>query len=178
MNPEEKPQTKKQPETTPEPAAEQPLAQPAQDYQPPQQQPVQQAQYIVTQRSLNGIGGWLTFWIIAFSLSTISMISIFIAQISGEMVQQDTVLTVFSPILSLLSLGAVIGIIMRLKLGRWLAIASLLTGALYVTISTFINMIDGMLTAAITTVIITWIVNGLLSLYFVKSERVHQTLVK
>lgn len=62
---------------TPAPAPEAPAAQP--QFAPQQQQ----VQYIVSERSLEGVGGWLIFWIIVFILGGIGYIMVFFTGIEA-----------------------------------------------------------------------------------------------
>lgn len=170
--------------TTPEqPAApaEQPAAA-APQFAAPQAQPQQQVQYIVSQRSLEGIGGWLIFWIIVFILGGIGYIMAFFTGIEdGGTRASDILLMIFSPLLAIGFLGSATTIALRKKLGVWLSVGTLGLAGLYSVLSTIISASQDQTTSIAITVgsiLVSIVFSGAMILYFFASKRVKQTLTK
>ncbi len=177
-----------QPNKTPEKPKQQPEASPVVESAPqtqaaPEQpviqtQPTGQPQYIVTHRSLEGVGGWLAFWLVIFALAAIGSIYTFFTQISGEAsVDFKVVDVIFSPIMAIVYVAAILLIVMRKKIGKWIAIAAFVTSGLYSMVTVLTNPIENV-AMIISSLVVMWLVVGLFSLYFLKSERVKQTLTK
>lgn len=143
--------------------------------------PVQQIQYIVTEKSLKGIGGWLIFWMILFALAGIGYISIFFNTLGSSSGSAITTL-LFAPILAIGFVTSVVLIAMAKKLGRVFSIVTLGVSALYSVVNilvaasnTYFKTEPGTIIGGI---LISLVVFGLTILYFVASKRVQQTLVK
>lgn len=181
MEPTPKAEHKKEPEatSTTQPTAETAPAAPSQPVgHAAQPQPA--PQYVITHRSLEGVSGWLAVWVVLFALGSIAFIYSFFAQISGEGgVETRVVDLIFAPILAVMYIVAILLIVMRKTLGKWVAIAALITGGLYSMINILIAPQPGQAVAlTISSIIVLWLITGLFSLYFMKSERVRQTLTK
>ncbi|HEX6462624.1 MAG TPA: hypothetical protein VFZ58_05170 [Candidatus Saccharimonadales bacterium] len=180
------PEQPKKSDTTPEAAAPSPAPTTPTSQPEPQpaaatqsiQQPQQGQQYVVTHRSLEGVGGWLAFWIVLFALGAIGGIYNFFAQISGEAgVSFKIVDVIFMPIMAIINIVAILLIVMRKKIGKWVAVSSFATSGLYSTITLLTNPIDSVANL-VASLLVAWFVLGLFALYFLKSERVKQTLTK
>lgn len=167
-------------ETATPPVAEQPAPQPTVP-------PTQQVQYITTQKSLNGIGGWLIGWLIYLALIAISSITMFFALIqvktsgstSSNMFEVDAsanVSLIFMPLLAIASIGAIIFVSQRKLLGKMLSIATIGVYLLWLIIMVMIG--GGELLMIVSSVCVMALLSGLQALYFFQSERVKQTLTK
>lgn len=120
--------------------------------QQPGQFPQQQApvQYVVQQRSLEGIGGWLIFWLIIFGLNALSAITLIIigivilvsgsASVSGVATAIAIEYIVFGLLFAAASTMTVVYIAMRKKLGVLMAYISLGVSALYTTVLSITTM--------------------------------------
>lgn len=140
-------------------------------------------QYIVSERSLNGIGGWLVFWMIVFAIGGLGFLAAFFAAIESGVGEATTVLAlIFTPIMSIGYIASTILIAMQKRLARYVALGSIAVGTLYSLISAIVGFaqsrVDTSVAALILTLLMILIVNGLVGLYFVLSKRVNQTLVK
>lgn len=181
------------------PAAPQPQEQPAATQQP--QQFVQQPQqYVVMQQSLKGVGGWLIFWIIAFSLASIGYISAFFLALDGPSYLGDgakILSLIFAPLLAVGFLASVVLIAMQKKLAKLVIFATLAVSALYNVISLIVGHISGGevssrssyssysdydsgstgLAPLVAGILISIVVHALIALYFVMARRVKETLI-
>lgn len=144
--------------------------------------PGQKTQYVITQKSLNGIGGWLLFFMVVFVLVSIAQIGLFFQLLStGVSTPSDTIAVVFAPLFAVAFLASVVFMAMRKKLAVLAAYAALGLGALYSVISTLVSTDDemgGSLPLKISSVVIAVILYGLWALYFRQSRRVKETLIK
>ena len=170
--------------TTPEqPAApaEQPAAA-APQFAAPQAQPQQQVQYIVSQRSLEGIGGWLIFWIVVFILGGIGHITAFFSGIeAGSSEAGDIVMMIFSPLLAVGYIGSATTIALRKKIGVWVSAGSLGLTGLYSLINIIVTASQERSTSIAITVggiLVSLVIFGAMALYFFTSKRVKQTLTR
>lgn len=188
MNDESPKQEPQAEQTPPAPAPEQPAqAQP---------QPMVQQQYVVMQQSLKGVGGWLIFWLIVFSIAAVSYIYAFFTSLvipSGFGVDGIKVVTLlFTPFLAVGYLATVVMISMQKKLGKLLAFGTLGLSALYTTISSIITYVSATnavssyssydststtLPILIGGILVSLVIHGLIALYFILSRRVKETLV-
>ncbi len=181
------------------PQVEQPVAQPVQTVQP-----AQPVQYIMMEKSLNGIGGWLIFFLICFGIAAVyGLIAFFVglaALAEGSVNGPTVVTTIFTPLIAAASVLSIIYISMQKKLGKWFAIGTYALSAAYSTIMTITTSIvacnavnsyyssysyssssscgAGVVIAVIGGIFATLLVSALYSLYFFMSKRVKQTLVK
>lgn len=141
-----------------------------------------QVQYVVAQKSLDGIGGWLMVFLIIFGLLGLAYITVFFTSLGQSInTPTETVGVIFSPILAVGFLGSVVLIALRKKLAIYASMATI--GAL-----TVLNVITAIIKASngsssetvgvtIGSVVVTVIFGGLLALYFYSSKRVKATLV-
>jgi len=171
---------------TPAPASiqEQPVAQQA------PAQPGQSVQYIMTQKSLNGVGGWLIGWLIYMALVAFGCIVYFFAilQIKSDATANAVAESIFDsagvlnttlifmPLIALAAIGAIVFIAQRKALGKMFSLAQIGLFVLWVLLITFIGGGDAVGVAS--SVCITLLVGGLQTLYFYQSDRVKQTLVQ
>ncbi len=134
----------------------------------------QKPQYVITQQSLRGVGGWLLFWVIIFALMGIGSITKFFTAVSSS--PTNFVDLIMSPIAAIVTIAAVVYIIMQKKLGRPLAIAALIITTLQSIIEQLMKPQENY-TATISTIVVAIVITGLFSLYFVQSRRVKETLI-
>lgn len=164
----------------------QPVA-PVQPVEAPQPQVIQQ--YVVTQKSLKGLGGMLIFWMIVFALVGIGYISIFAQIISGgDMSAPNVTAMVFSPFIAVASIASAALIAMQKKLAKLVSMATLGLFALFSTATSIVGFVapDSSASSTASTnmvtlvsgLLISWLIYGLIAYYFVASRRVKETLVK
>lgn len=147
-------------------------------------------QYIVHSASLKGLRGWLLFFMVCFAIGGLIHIGQFFNTLNDLRTPGDILNVIATPLLAILSLGTVVLISLQRAIGRWSAIATYVTGAIYLTISTIITVATAgnhtptdvfdtqpSATQAVASVVVGWVVTGLLSLYFMTSRRVKETLV-
>lgn len=158
-----------------------PVAPTVQQWQ--QTPPVQaQVQYVVAQKSLNGLGGWLMFWLIIFTLAGITYTATFFTGLGqGATNALGVTYLIFAPILAIAYLSSVVFIALRKKLGKLLAMVTIGLATLYMLITAIITMTSSDASAnvsgSIGGMVVTLIAGGLMVLYFVTSKRVKATLV-
>lgn len=145
----------------------------------PQAAPVQ---YVVMAPSLKGVKGWLAFFMVAFVIDALVSVSMFFGSLLNPSLPSAIVSTVIAPIVTALAITTVVMINMQKKLGKRLAIATLIASFLHTTIITVVSTfsIDSGTAATIgviSTVTIQAIIVGLFCLYFCASKRVKETLV-
>ncbi len=165
---------------TPSVAPEAPAAQPVQQWQA--QPPVDaKVQYVVAHKSLDGLGGWLMFWLIVFAIAGFSYTTSFFTLLgSGASNASDVVYLIFAPLLAVGYIATVVFIAMRKKLARLLAMATIGLSTLYVVVLAIIDMVNnanGNLGTTVGGLVTSVIAGGLMILYFVVSKRVKATLV-
>jgi hypothetical protein len=154
-----------------------------QNQQPwPEQTPTPtKIQYVVAQKSLNGLGGWLIFWMILFSMFGLGYTTMFFTGLANGISSPNGVLlAVFSPFMAASCIASVILIALRKKLGRLMSIATIGIVTLYSIINTIITATknsDSKVALIIGGIFGTLIFSGLMILYFVASKRVRQTLI-
>lgn len=156
---------------------------------PQAQQPQVIQQYVVTQQSLQGLGGWLVFFLVVFALLGIGYIMMFTQNISGldDTGASRIVSLIFSPIIAIGSVAAAALIALQRKLAIVVSLSVLGVSALYSIISIIVAFVssssyssyDSSATAPVMvgSILATLIFHGLLALYFVVSKRVKQTLI-
>lgn len=150
--------------------------QPSVAYQPPAQ-----VQYVVSQQSLEGLGGWLMFWVVVFSLCGISYITAFFNSIQYGGTPTATLALIFTPVLAALFIASVVLIALRKKLGKWLSIGALGVSALYIMIGIIVAVSEAArveLAAVVGSILVNIVLHGLFALYFIVSKRVQLTLVR
>lgn len=169
-------------------------------------QPAQPVQYVVMEKSNVGITGWLTFFIICISLLALGSLAMFFGGlvniVNGIHDGATIVMTVFSPLVAAASIVSIVFIAMQKKLGKWLAIGTfglnaLFYSILYIATAVSCNAVQTTsydyytsytstsscggaeaVVGVIAGILLTWVIAGLLSLYFFLSKRVKATLVK
>ena len=148
----------------------------------PAEQP-KNVQYIVTEQSLNGLGGWLIFWLVIFGLAGLGEISGFASTLVGADNPLKVVNLIFMPVLAIVNIASAVLIALQKEIGRKVAIGTLGLNALWSTITIIVSAtsagVDSQgMPGVVTGVIAAWVFAGLLSLYFFVSKRVKATLVK
>lgn len=161
----------------------------------PQPQVIQQ--YVVTEQSLKGLGGWLVFWIVMFSLASVGYLMAFAGLLVADTTYTDggtgarVLGLIFTPLLFLAYLASAVLIIMQKKMGRLAALVTLGISALYTVLGIIISYAtavnntsqyssssDQALPIVVASIFVTLILHGLIGLYFVVSKRAKETLVK
>ena len=183
----------KQPNEKESPAQESaPVAAPApQPAMPPYvapvtSQPIVQYVNIVNQKSVDGLGGWLMFWLVAFALYGLGYMTFFFGVLATPDVFKESfgvVSVIFLPIMAVAFIGSAVLIAMRKKLAVLTSAAAFGTGALYWSTMMVISALKSDTPTAqkvplIIGIVLTILVaNGLYALYFFVSKRVKATLI-
>lgn len=160
---------------------------------PYQQQPVNQqyfaqpqaapVQYVVMAESLKGIKGWLAFLTILMGLGGILFTLVFFGSLLDISTAAGVVSVIFAPVVAILSIAAVILINLQKKIARYFSIASYMTGAAYLSVLQIVlsasepNSDSNNVTTCIAVVALFLLTGALMSLYFILSRRVKETLV-
>lgn len=129
-------------------------------------------QYVVAQKSLEGVGGWLAFFVVVFALNAIFYLS--------QTFQTPTGIHTFtSPILFAGYLASTVLIAMRKKTALWAVYATLIL-SFVVAVINMINSNSSNLQpgAIIGGILVSLVGHGLLGLYFYVSKRVKATLTQ
>ncbi|MCL2280530.1 DUF2569 family protein [Candidatus Saccharibacteria bacterium] len=164
-----------------EPVAPSPQA--VQSWDNAQYQQPQNVQYVVMQQSLQGVGGWLAFFVVAFCIQALSYISLFFMALSSfnsSSLSEKVTDVIFSLPIAGLAITTVVLISMQKKVGRLTALITLATGALYTMVTQMVALvaIGGDVAFGMSIIFSSLIGFGLVSVYFVASKRVKATLVK
>ncbi len=168
-------------------------------------QPGVSVQYVVQEKSLAGVGGWLIFWLIVLGIYALyGVIFTFVwiaALVSGSSDPNLIVATIFTPLIAASFIATLVLITMQKKLGKLMAWIAFGTVALFVTVMCIVAMVREYCTQSfsyytysytptcshmeasgivmmIGLIITAWVGAGLVSLYFLKSKRVALTLTK
>ena len=187
-------QETQQPQYAPQPdpnAQYGPAPQP--QYTPYQQQPVNQqyfaqpqaapVQYVVMAESLKGIKGWLAFLTVLMGLGGILFTLVFFGSLLDISTAAGVVSVIFAPVVAILSIAAVILINLQKKIARYFSIASYMTGAAYLSVLQIVlsasepSSDSNNVTTCIAVVALFLLTGALMSLYFILSRRVKETLV-
>jgi hypothetical protein len=160
---------------------------------PYQQQPVNQqyfaqpqaapVQYVVMAESLKGIKGWLAFLTILMGLGGILFTLVFFGSLLDISTAAGVVSVIFAPVVAILSIVAVILINLQKKIARYFSIASYMTGAAYLSVLQIVlsasepSSDSNNVTTCIAVVALFLLTGALMSLYFILSRRVKETLV-
>ena len=110
-----------QPQNTP--YEQQPVSQ--QYFAQPQAAPVQ---YVVMAESLKGVKGWLMFFVVCFVIGSLVNTAVFFQAIMNLSQPENVISLIFSPVLVVLAICAVVFITMQKRLGKWLAVATIAHG--------------------------------------------------
>lgn len=163
-----------QPQNTP--YEQQPVSQ--QYFAQPQAAPVQ---YVVMAESLKGVKGWLMFFVVCFVIGSLVNTAVFFQAIMNLSQPENVISLIFSPILVVLAICAVVFITMQKRFGKWLAVATIATAGLGNVANAVVIYASGRsgveVSAFITGIVTMLIVEGLVILYFFASRRVKETLV-
>lgn len=145
-------------------------------------------QYVVMQKSVQGVGGWLTFWVVMFALGALGYISTFftslLTAIQAGSLSGSTVLTlIFSLPIAVLYIVTLVFILQQKKVGRSFAWVSLGVVAVYLVAERIVEAASTTDTAlaviaAISGIMAIIVGLGLVALYFLLSKRVKATLIK
>jgi hypothetical protein len=160
---------------------------------PYQQQPVNQqyfaqpqaapVQYVVMAESLKGIKGWLAFLTILMGLGGILFTLVFFGSLLDISTAAGVVSVIFAPVVAILSIAAVILINLQKKIARYFSIASYMTGAAYLSVLQIVlsasepSSDSNNVTTCIAVIALFLLTGALMSLYFILSRRVKETLV-
>lgn len=143
---------------------------------PQQGQPVQ---YVVTQQSLRGVGGWLLFFAVLFGLSTIGYLGLFANALDGQTASGNkAVILIMAPLLAIAFLASVVMIGLQKKLAVIVTLVAIGLSALYTVVTALVDADSGKMGSIVIGIIVALIVHGLLGLYFMQSRRVKETLIK
>ena len=136
-------------------------------------------QYVVAQKSLDGIGGWLIFWLFVFaSAGIVAIIGFFTLLGKNTGTSAEVQSLIFSPILAIGYLASVVLIALRKRLGIWTSIGTVGVATLSSIISVIIAGDNSSNVSTLIGIIIAQLVfGGLMALYFFSSKRVKATLV-
>lgn len=168
-------------------------------------QPVMQpnTQYVIMQQSLQGVSGWLIFFLICFGIAALGYIWTFFASMLALSTAVGIVGLIFSPILAGGYITSVVLIAMRKRLGKLITLITLGVSAVFTVISNIVAyvMVSDVASAidrsysiysssdyASTTVahslplliagiVVSIVTHALIALYFILSKRVKETLV-
>lgn len=139
----------------------------------------QKVQYVIVQNSLNGLGGWLLFFLVMFALTSIGYVGFFFQTLTnGIKTASDGITTLFAPFLAVGFLIVVVLLAMRKKLAVKVIYASLATAAAYSVITQIVSPSQEGVAMMISGIVVSIIMFGLMALYFRQSRRVKETLVK
>ena len=152
---------------------------------PYEQQPVQQqyfaqpnaapVQYVIATQSLKGLRGWLLFFTVISGLAALGYIGITITAFSN--VSADTIAEViFAPLLFLAATASVVLTALEMKIAKYTFIGFYAVAYLYQIISAAVKGADA--TSLITSIMVGGLWVLFVSLYFITSKRVKETLVK
>lgn len=158
-----------------------------------------QLQYVVMQQSLQGVGGWLIFFMICFGFAALSYIMLFFMLMPNISTAPSVIGLIFSPILAAGYIASIVTIAMQKRLGKLLTWTTLAISALYGTanaIATYAMVgdaaarLDSYMQATVASqttqkslpllvgsIIAMLTVHGLVALYFMLAKRVKETLV-
>jgi hypothetical protein len=160
-----------------------PTPQAAQSWDNAQYQQPQNVQYVVMQQSLQGVSGWLAFFVVVFCLQALGYISTFflaISVLSNGGGAENVVSVIFSLPIAALAIATVVLISMQKKIGKLIAFCTLGVGALLNVITQVVMLAasGGDVAIGMGQIIGSVVGFGLVAVYFVASKRVKATLIK
>lgn len=139
----------------------------------------QQVQYVVTQQSLRGVGGWLLFFVILFGIFTLGYLGLFGSALDGDSDGGKRILDlVLTPFMAIGFLACVVLISMQKKVAVLAVWVTLGLSALYNSISSIIGADNDKIGGTIIGIVINIVLYALLGLYFYQSRRAKETLIK
>lgn len=153
------------------PVAQQPpqMAQPAApDTNTFAEQP--KVQYVVMQKSLEGIGGWLAFFLVVFGMDAVYYIMHTFADPAG-------IHTVTDPLIGLAFVACTVLVSMRKKVALWAVYGTLVLSFLISVINILTGDTDEV-GVMIGSIVGSLVFHGLVALYFFSSKRVKATLTR
>ena len=133
--------------------------------------------------SLKGIKGWLAFLTVLMGLGGILFTLVFFGSLLDISTAAGVVSVIFAPVVAILSIAAVILINLQKKIARYFSIASYMTGAAYLSVLQIVlsasepSSDSNNVTTCIAVVALFLLTGALMSLYFILSRRVKETLV-
>jgi len=188
-----------------QPQVQQPMqpAAPAQPMmqQPQYAQPQQPVQYVMMQQSLQGVSGWLIFFLICFGLAAIGYIWSFFASMMILATATGVVGLIFSPVLAGGYITSIVMIAMRKRLGKLITLITLGISTVFTIISSIIayavagdvastidrsyslygdslsSTVSNSIPLLIAGIVVSIVIHALIALYFIMSKRVKETLV-
>ena len=138
----------------------------------------QPVQYVVTQQSLRGIGGWLAFAIVVLGLIGIGNIVSALGGGSSSSASSNTPIdTLFGILIGIAFLATTVLLAMQKKIGIMAAYVSLAISATYGVITALINTSEKPAGEVTGYIIGTVLIYALIALYFRNSRRVKETLI-
>jgi len=169
---------------TPTQPTQTPVATPAPTQTPYEQQPVQQqyfaqpnaapVQYVIAAQSLKGNRGWLLFFTIISALAALGYVGITIAAFSN--ISTDSIAEIiFAPILFIGAVASVVLTSLEKKIAKYTFIGFYALAYIYQIISVAIKGADA--ASLISSVMIGGLWVLFVSLYFLTSKRVKETLI-
>lgn len=149
------------------------------------QAPQPQVQYIVTEQSLEGLGGWLIFWMVVFAIAGLGYIVAFFAIFeTADYANVATTVTnaIFFPLLAVGYITSVVLMALRKKLARLVSIITLgvagVASSVTVIVQSSTSYFAPSIAATVGLVLTALVGSGLIILYFVLSKRVQKTLTR
>ena len=133
--------------------------------------------------SLKGIKGWLAFLTVLMGLGGILFTLVFFGSLLDISTAAGVVSVIFAPVVAILYIAAVILIKLQKKISRYLSIATYMTGAAYLSVLQIVlsasepSSDSNNVTTCIAVVALFLLTGALMSLYFILSRRVKETLV-
>jgi hypothetical protein len=160
-----------------------PTPQAAQSWDNAQYQQPQNVQYVVMQQSLQGVSGWLAFFVVVFCLEALGYISTFflaISSLSNGGAAENVVSAIFSLPIAALAIATVVLISMQKKMGKIMAFCTLGVGVLLNVITQVVALAasGGDVALGMGQIVGSIVGLGLVAVYFVASKRVKATLIK
>lgn len=131
----------------------------------------QKVQYVVVQKSLEGLGGWLGFFVVIFALSVLAYVGMTFRQPAGFH-------TATAPLLAIGYLMSVIFIAMRKKAALWFVYGTLVLSFVVGSITTLVQSDGASVPSLVGSIVVSLLFHGLIGLYFYVSKRVKATLTR
>lgn len=179
------PQTEPAPQVPVQP--EQQYAQPTPEQQqvPYEQQPVQQqyfaqpnaapVQYVIAQQSLKGLRGWLLFFTIVSGLAALTYVGMLVSAFSAFSAERVADV-IFLPILLAAAIGSVVLVALEKQIAKYVFIGFYGAAFLYGIINSAIIGVE--VAPLITSILVGGLWVLFVTLYFLTSKRVKETLIK